>query len=129
MPASPSRRKVLIIEEVPSIRNILFVLMAGFGCDGDMANNTQQALSMIQKEQFDAVLLYLRSAHALPEEMVSAITELRSRLLGHVLVITGEVADPHTLETLDHLAVPHIARSQISTDLWGHMQSLLNLSC
>ena len=101
MASTPPRRKVLIIEDEPSIRNVLYVLLAGLGCDGDVATTLEHALSMIGQDRFDAVLLDLRSAHLPPEQMVSAITELRPSLVGRVLVITGEVSDPKTLEMLE----------------------------
>jgi DNA-binding response OmpR family regulator len=122
------RRKVLIIEDEPSIRNVLYVLLAGLGCDGDVANDSQHALSMIRKDRFDAVLLDLVSAHLPPDQMVSAITKLRPSLLGRVLVITGEVADPETLAMLEQCAVPHIARSHVTSDLWGRLRSLLGFA-
>jgi DNA-binding NtrC family response regulator len=125
MPSNPIRRKVLIIEDEPTIRNVLYVLLAGLGCDGDVAYGTQQALSMIRKDRFDAVLLDLRSAHLPPEQMVSAITELRPSLVGRVLVITGELSDPNTLEELERCAVPHISLSRVTADLWGRMEALL----
>jgi DNA-binding response OmpR family regulator len=128
LPSNPSRRKVLIIEDEPSIRNVLYVLLAGLGCDGDVAHDTQKALAMIRKDRFDAVLLDLRAAHLPPEEMVSAITELRPSLLGRVLVITGELSDPNTLEMLERCAVPHVPRSRVARDLWGHMRTLLGHS-
>jgi len=115
MALNPPRRKVLIIEDEPSIRNVLYVLLAGLGCDGDVAHDTDQALSMIRKDQFDAVLLDLRSAQ-LPQ-MVSTITELRPSLVGRVLVITGEVSNPSTLEMLERYALPHVPRSRITSDL------------
>jgi DNA-binding NtrC family response regulator len=115
-PMSP-RRKVLIIEDEPSIRNVLYVLVAGLGYDGDAAFDTRQALSMIRQEQFDAVLLDLRSSQLPPEQMVCAITELQPSLVGRVLVITGEVSDPATLEMLQHYALPHVPRSRVASDL------------
>ena len=115
MAAMPPRRKVLIIEDEPSIRNVLYVLVAGLGYDGDSASDAQQALSMISKDQFDAVLLDLRSAQ-LPQ-MVSAITELRPSLVGRVLVITGEVSHPKTIEMLERYAVPHVPRNRVTADL------------
>jgi DNA-binding response OmpR family regulator len=124
-PSSP-RRKVLIIEDEPSIRNVLYVLLAGLGCDGDVAHDTNQALSMIRQDQFDAVLLDLRSAPL--QQMVSAITELRPSLVGRVLVITGEVSDSNTLEILEHYAVPHVRRSRVTSDLWGRLRSLLGFA-
>ena len=115
MALNPPRRKVLIIEDEPSIRNVLYVLLAGLGCDGDVAHDTDQALSMIRKNQFDAVLLDLRSAQ-LPQ-MVSSITELRPSLVGRVLVITGEVSNPSTIEMLERYALPYVPRSRITSDL------------
>jgi len=125
----PQRRKVLIIEDEPSIRNVLYVLLAGFGCDGDVAHDTDQALSMIRRDRFDAVLLDLRSAHLPLEQMVSAITELRPSLVGRVLVITGEVSDPNTLEILARCAVPYVPCDRVATDLWGRLRVLLGFGC
>ena len=124
----PSRRKILIIEDEPAIRNVLYVLLAGLGWDGDVAPNAQQALSMVRKERFDAVLLDLRSTQLPAEEMVSAITELRPSLVGRVLVITSEVSDPQTLQMLERCAVPHLPRSRLSTDLWGRLRTLLGFA-
>ena len=78
---------------------------------------------MIRQDRFDAVLLDLRSAHLPPDQMVSAITELRPSLVGRVLVITGEVSDPDTLEMLERYAVPHISRSRVTSDLWGRLRT------
>jgi DNA-binding response OmpR family regulator len=123
-----TRRKVLIVEDEPAIRNVLYVLLAGLGCDGDVAHDAHQALLMVQKDRFDAVLLDLRSAHLPPEQMVSAITEVRPNLVGRVLVITGEVADPQTLEMLERCAVPHLPRSRVTADLWGRLRTMLGFA-
>ena len=127
MSAVARRRKVLVIEDEPSMRNVIYVLLAGLGCDGDVASDSQHALAMIRQDRFDAVLLDLRSAHMPPDQMVSAITELRPSLVGRVLVITGEVSDPNTLEMLESVAVPHVARSRVTSDLWSRMRALLSL--
>ena len=124
----PQRRKVLVIEDEPSIRNVLYVLLAALGCDGDVANDSDHALAMIRQNRFDAVLLDLRSARLPPDEIVSAITELRPSLVGRVLVITGEVSDTKALERLERCALPHVSRSQVASDLWGSMRALLGLA-
>jgi CheY-like chemotaxis protein len=46
------RRKVLVIEDVPSIRNVLYVLLAGLGCDSHVAYDARQALPMIREDSF-----------------------------------------------------------------------------
>jgi DNA-binding NtrC family response regulator len=117
MAPDPPRRKVLIIEDEPSIQNVLHVLLAGLGYEGDAASDAYQGLSMIRQGEFDAVLLDLRSSQLPPDQMVCAIAELRPSLVGRVLVITGEFSHPRTLEMLERYALPHVPRSRIASDL------------
>lgn len=126
-PAVPSR-KVLIIEDEPSIRNILYVMLAGLGCEGDVAYSGQDALAKISRESFDAVLLDLRCANLPAEQVVSKIMEIRPNLVGRVLVITGEVRDAPTLELIERHCLPNIPRNRLKHDLWGRLKSLLGLS-
>jgi DNA-binding response OmpR family regulator len=119
----------LIVEDEPSIRNVLYVLLAGLGCDGQIAHDARQALSMIRQDCFDAVLLDLRAANLPPaDQMVSAITALRPSLVGRVLVITGEVADPDTLAMLERCALPHVPRSRVVSELWERLRTLLGFA-
>ena len=124
MAANPPRRKVLIIEDEPSIRSVLYVLLAGLGYDGNAVPDAYQALSMIRRGEFDAVLLDLRSSQLPPDQMVCAITELRPNLVGRVLVITGEVSHPRTIEMLERYALPHVSRNRITSDLSRSMAQL-----
>jgi DNA-binding response OmpR family regulator len=121
-------RNVLIIEDEPSMRNVLNVLLAGLGCEGDIAHHGRRALAMIEKESFDAVLLDLRCSEMPAGEMVSAIKELRSNLMGRVLVITGEVSDPQTLEMITKNCWPHIPRQRVMQELWERLRTLLSFS-
>ena len=121
-------RHVLIVEGEPSIRNLFYVLLAGLGCEGDIAHTGQQALAMIKKESFDAVLLDLRCSEMPAGEMVSAIRELRPNLVGRVLVITGEVSDPLTMQMIKNNCWPHIPRQRVMQELWGRLRALLGLS-
>jgi DNA-binding NtrC family response regulator len=117
MGPDPPRRKVLIIEDEPSIRKVLHVLLAGLGYDSSSASDAYEALSMIHQGDFDAVLLDLRSSQLPPDQMLCAIAELRPSLVGRVLVITGEVSHPKTIEMLERYALPHVRRSRIPSDL------------
>jgi CheY-like chemotaxis protein len=85
-------RKVLIIEPDPSARNVLLTLLAGLGCEADVAYGGKQAISLIRSKKFDAALLDLRCGHNQAEEVVPSIRTLRPSLLANVLVITGDVA-------------------------------------
>jgi DNA-binding NarL/FixJ family response regulator len=83
---------------------------------------------MIEKESFDAVLLDLRYSEMPAGEMVSALRELRPNLLGRVLVITGEISDPQTMEMIKKNCWPYIPRQRVMQELWGRLRALLGLS-
>jgi DNA-binding NtrC family response regulator len=124
----PPRRKILIIEDEPSIRNIIYVLLAAADCDGEIAYSGKQALGMISRSSFDAVLLDIRSAEAPPEEMVSQMKKLRPNLVGRVLVITGETADPRVLDWIEHHRLQHLPGNRLMQDLWERLRLMLGLT-
>jgi DNA-binding NtrC family response regulator len=126
--ASAARRKVLLIEDDASIRNVLYVLLAGQHCDGDVATSDRQALSMIDREAFDVIVLDVRCQNVLPDQMLSQISELHPNLIGRVLLITGEVPDAKSLELIERNCLPHVSRSKLATDLLGQIRSLMGFS-
>ena len=101
-----------------------------FPCAAVMKLKTEgrQALAMLQKESFDAVLLDLRCSELQAEKVVSEIKEIRPNLVGRVLVITGEVTDPETLEIIERNCLPHVSQSRMMDELWTRLRSLLGFS-
>jgi CheY-like chemotaxis protein len=128
MSRKPQPRRVLIVEDEPSIRNILYVLLAGLGCEGDAVPDGQQALAKIRREEFDAVLLDLRCSNINAEDVVPQIQEVRPSLVGRVLVITGEVADAATLDLIERNCLQHVPRHRIQQDLLDQLRVLLKIS-
>ena len=120
------RRKVLILEDEPAIRNVLCVLLAGLGCEGDVVHNSRQALASINRQTFDAVLLDLRCSELPPEQLVSEIMDVQPLLVGRVLVISGEVADPETLAIIERNSLAHVPWQHIG-GLWKLLQALLGI--
>jgi DNA-binding NtrC family response regulator len=121
------RRKVLILEDEPAIRNVLYVLLAGLGCEGDIVHNSRQALASINRESFDAVLLDLRCSELPPEKLVTEIVQVQPNLVGRILVITGEVADPQILAMIEQHSLARISRQQVATQLWDRLRPLLTV--
>jgi len=122
-----SRRRVLIIEDEPSIRNVLYVLLASIGCDAETATNGAQALAMVQREQFDALLLDLRCSDLEPEMVLSNVYRIRPSLIGRVLVVAAEVADEKALELFARNFRVHVRRDQLD-EVKGVMRAMLTLA-
>jgi DNA-binding NtrC family response regulator len=126
MPYTP-HRKVLILEEEPSLRNALLTLFASLGCDADVAYSGKQAIDIIRSGKFDAVLLDLRCAHAQAEEVVPSIQSLRPSLLANVLVITGDVADAKTLDLIERYLLLQVSGNRPVQDMLATLRVLLHL--
>ncbi len=126
--ASHPHRKVLILEDEPSIRNVLCVLLSGVGCEGDVALTDRQALELVSRESFDAVLLDLRSCSYSPEKLVADMERIRPSLVGRVLVITGEVADPQTLDLVERLCLPNVPRSRLVHEIWSQLRRVFGVA-
>lgn len=124
MGRSPPYRKVLIIENEPDVRNVLFVLLAGVGCEGEVAHDIRNALTRISEESFDAVLLDLHCSEGSPEQVVSQIKEIRPSLVGRVLVITGDVTSPDVLDTIERQCLPQVRRRHLIKDMLTALRSL-----
>ena len=120
------RRKVLILEDEPAIRNVLYVLLAGLGCEGDVVYNSRQALASINRQTFDAVLLDLRCSELHPEQLVSEIIDVQPHLVGRLLVINGEVANPETLAMIERNSLALVPWQHIG-ELWKRLQALLGI--
>jgi len=126
-PTVPHRR-ILVVEDEPAIRNILYVLLARLDCESEIAHSGQQALGMISRGSFDAVLLDLRSSQVPAREVVAHIKQMSPSLVGRVLVITGEVTDPKTLEWIESQCLTPIAGNRLMSDLWNRLRVLLGLA-
>ena len=127
MKNSSYHRKVLLIESEPVARDALRVLINDLGCQGEVADDGHEALALIRRKDFDAVLLDLRSSSLPPEEVVSGIHDIRPSLVGRVLVITCEVADSSTLELIERYFLLQIRQSRLTFDLAGRLRALLRL--
>lgn len=121
-------RKVLLVEGEPVAGNVLRNLLNKLGCHGEVAADGQQALAMVSRKDFDAVLLDLRSSNLPPEEVVSGIHDIRPSLVGRVLVITGEVDDRETLDLVERYFLLQIRQSRLFKDLSGRLRALLRIS-
>ncbi len=118
-------RRVLVIEDEPSVRNLVYILLSALQCEGDVAYNGRQALAMIRRESFDAVLLDLRCSDVPADQVLSKIKEIRPNLVGRVLFITGQVSDPQTAALIERSCVPPVQETRLMQDLWERLRSVL----
>ena len=120
-------RRVLILDDELSIRLAFYVLLAGLCCEGDTVPEGSEALASTRREEFDAILLDLRCSDVNAGEAVSPIRGIRPKLIGRVLVISGEVADTPTLERIERKCLQNTPRHRPQRTLWEQFRILLGI--
>ncbi len=119
-------RHVHFLEDDDSIRSILFMLFSREPCVGRVARSEEGALTIITRDQFDAVLLDLQYVNPVAGEGPIQIRSLSPVLVGRVLVITGEVTDPEAMEVIARICVPHVPPKGLIYTLWNRLRTILN---
>jgi len=128
MSDTDNRRKILIIEDEPAIRNLIHILLVSMGCECTLAQGGQQALAAIRRKSFDAILLDLRCSDLPTEKVLSGIKEIQPNLVGRVLVVNGEVADQGTMELIERHCLQQVHRNRLLQELWPSVQTLIRTS-
>jgi len=123
VPDDTLKRKIMIVEDAPSISNILEALPGWLGHDGQVEFSGEPALA--NTESINAVMLDLRYSIP-PTDHVPAKMSVQPSLVGGVLVITGEVAGPADLEWIERLCRIHTPHQRLKENvrhwlrtLWG----------
>jgi CheY-like chemotaxis protein len=126
--AAPPRRKILIVEDSPSITNILYVLLEVLNYHGEVAMGGGQALNMIARENYDAILLDLRYSRPFSEDMLAKIRELQPNLADCIIEVSGESRDAGFLDQIGRPILPRPSDIRLMEDVHRRLLSLWDYS-
>lgn len=110
MPAASHHRKVLVLNDEPSIRNLLTLvkeLERGNAVDA----NGETLLAAISRRHFDAVVLDLRCPKRRLGGEIRGIREFRPSRVGTMLVINAEVNGPKSLDMVERYLISGLPHS------------------
>lgn len=123
-----TRRKILIVEDKPSITNILYVLLEVLNYQGEVAMGGGQALSMIARENYDAILVDLRYSSPFTEDMRAKIQEIQPNLAERILEISGDPAGSDFLEQIGRPSLPRPSDIRLMEDVHRRLLALWDYS-
>jgi len=126
--ATQPRRKILIVEDKPSITNILYVLLEVLNYQGEVAMGGGQALNMIARENYDAILLDLRYSNPFSEDMLAKIRELQPNLADCIIEVSGKSKDSDFLEQIVRPSIPRPSDIRLMEDVHRRLLSLWDYS-
>ncbi len=104
MLSNPLRRKVLVLNDKKSVRNLL-VLLKRIGGEDSLTSAGEPLQALDDDRQFEAVVLDMRSSDRKRNAEIRGIGEVRVGRAGKLLVIIAEVNGPQTMDLLERYTV------------------------
>ena len=97
---TPLRRKVMVLNEKKSIRNLL-CLLERIESETTLTQAGEPLQALLDERRFDAVVLDLRHSNRRDREEVRGIREVRVGRAGKLLVLIAEVNGPRTMDLFE----------------------------
>jgi CheY-like chemotaxis protein len=94
------RRKILVLNDDPAIRNLLCFLKE-FDRESTVTANGEPLQASLNEKRFDAVVLDMRGPQRKTAEEMRGIGEIRAERVGKLLVIVANVNGPKTLDLFE----------------------------
>jgi hypothetical protein len=118
------RRRVLLLGTNGSSPDNIPTFLNAMGCTCTAVLSDDDALAMIEREPFDAVLIDLGPSVKLAERTVLGITETRSSLSGRIVVISRGNVDPRTQEAIERHHLLYVPQERLVSQLWITLEGL-----
>lgn len=96
----PKRPKVLVVDDEASNAELVSRALAIAGYEVDSTTISTQALSMIQRRRYDAVVADVRMPAMSGPELYARACALRPQLVRRFIFVTGDIDGKETLEFL-----------------------------
>lgn len=116
--------EVLIIDDEKEIRDLCRRFLAGKGHRVSEAATGREALKLVTANLYDAIVLDLRMPDMSGEGFFEWLRKNRPLMAARVTVISGDFANPRTLETLERIGQPYLMKPFKSQQLLEHIEGI-----
>jgi DNA-binding response OmpR family regulator len=107
-------KRVLVVDDEPSIRTILATVLTRAGLDVDVAAGGREALELLREQRYSVILLDLMMPVVDGFDVLSELKHVDGETPPVVLVITG--ADRRSIERLDARRIHGVVRKPFDPD-------------
>jgi DNA-binding response OmpR family regulator len=95
------KRKILVVEDEPTISRVCEQTLTGEGFEVDIATNGSVAEGMIEEKEYDLLLVDIRTPVMNGRELYQFITERHPELIKRVIFTTGDLLGSTTEKFID----------------------------
>jgi DNA-binding response OmpR family regulator len=108
--AGEKRIRILVVEDEPVISRICLQTLIGEGFDVDHASNGKVAEGMLGKEEYDLLLVDIRTPVMSGKELYQSIAERYPEVVSGVIFTTGDVLAGDTKGFLERSGRPFLPK-------------------
>lgn len=98
---APQGARALVIDDEESVRSLLVKVLSTDGYEVENASGGQQALDILDKAEFDVILVDMKMPGMSGQEFYNQLVERKPKMASQTLFVTGDTIDPDTAEFLD----------------------------
>ena len=102
--------RILLVEDEPIIRYICYRVLGSDGFHLDMAENGRVARQKTQTDDYDLILVDLRTPMINGRELYGYLAEHRPELAQRVIFTTGEIMEGESSRFLETSGMPYLAK-------------------
>ena len=121
--ASASRSlSILVVDDEKEIRELAHRYLAGKGHTVTEAATGREALKLVTANDYDGIVLDLRMPDMSGEGFFEWLRRNRPQLAPRVTVISGDLANPQTVEILERIGQPYLLKPFKTHELLAHIE-------
>jgi PAS domain S-box-containing protein len=102
--------RILVVDDEQSVRGLARRFLVKKGHHVDEAKSGKAALRMIQEREYDCVIVDLRMPDLSGEGLYEWLKKNRPALANRVIIISGDIANPDTVEILERIGRPFLLK-------------------
>ena len=115
--ALPKGKRILVVEDEPSIADLLKAVIEGVGFDVDTAEDALSAIDKLQNKDYDLIISDMRMPNMDGKGLFRVVESIRPELLNRIIFITGDLVNPDTKKFFDENKCKFLAKPFTPTDI------------
>jgi signal transduction histidine kinase/CheY-like chemotaxis protein len=116
-PAMNVRGRILIVEDEPSVAQLMVDVLQEEGHQAESVLNSQEGLTLISRHTYDLIVCDLRMPQIDGQAFYDALVSAGSSMSHRVIIVTGDVLAARTREFLERTRLPFLAKPFLVEEL------------
>ncbi len=120
-----TKKRILIVEDEPSIANLCQRVLAREGFEVEIAVNGNLAQAMIEKKQYHICIIDIRTPQLSGAELYQWLQKNYLQAANHVIFTTGSVIDEKTMAFIEQSGRPFLSKPFTPNELTAIVKEAL----